>query len=136
MSDLHPQTTITFKQLEVLVGILLYASKLAAPARRFLNSTLAVKRCIPKKGNFTIPMEVLAELKWFVQFLPHYNGRAMIRLRTTPTVFMFTDASLVRGGAFIQDYTNLSFVTTNPPQLSFMLKLNLGKSLLHKVQLR
>ena len=110
---------INFKQLEVL----LYASKLAAPARRFLNSTLALKRCLPEKGNFAIPSEVVAELQWFIHFLPHYNGKAMIRSRTTPTIFMFTDASLVGGGAFVQDYTYFT-VKWPPPLLEWNLSIS------------
>ena len=105
---------INFKQLEVLIGKLLYASKLATPARRFLNSTLALKRCLPERGNFAIPSAVVAELQWFIHFLPHYNGKAMIRLRTTPTIFMFTDASLVGGGAFVQDYAYFAVKWPSP----------------------
>ena len=94
---------ITLKQLEVLLGKLIYASKLSNPAKRFLNTSLHFRRCIPDIGSHALPPGMVHDLKWFLQFLPAYNGRAIIRSRMCPTMFLFTDASMVGGGAIITD---------------------------------
>ena len=98
------ESSITLKQLEILLGKLIYASKLSNPAKRFLNRLLHFRRSISEKGKFLLTEGTKDDLKWFVKFLPSYNGRAIIRSRTAPTEFLYTDASLVGGGAFIADF--------------------------------
>ena len=46
VQDFVDKGTITLKQLEVILGKLIYASKLSNPAKRFLNRTLHFRRSI------------------------------------------------------------------------------------------
>ena len=67
------QGTITLHQLEVLIGKLTYASKLAEPARKFMNRLLHFRRIIPEKGSHGLPLGSQDDLKWFLKFLTVYN---------------------------------------------------------------
>ena len=109
------QGTITLKQVESLIGKLTYASKLSEPARKFMNRILNFRRNIPEIVSHNITWAMQEDLKWFLNFLHKYNCRALIRSRTQPTEFLFTDACLVGGGALLQDHAY--FAIKWPPHL-------------------
>ena len=95
---------ISLHDPESLLGKLLYSSKLANPARRFLNRTLQFRRSFASPRPKDIPQDVKEDLLWFRRFLPHYNGRAIIRSRLHPSQHLYSDASLVGGGAYIRGH--------------------------------
>ena len=96
--------SMSLHQVEVLLGKMLYTSKLATPARRFLNRLLQFRRTFQHTGHKIIPEGVKSDLAWFTKFLMIYNGQAMIRSRLQPSLHIYTDASLMVGGAYIKDY--------------------------------
>ena len=59
------RTTCTKRQLQSLLGLLLYVHKCVKPARAFLNRMLPLLRA----GH-----EFRRDLRWFEKFLPLYNG--------------------------------------------------------------
>ena len=95
---------ISLHDLESLLGKLLYSSKLANPAQRFLNRTLHFRRSFASPRPKDIPQDVKEDLHWFRRFLPHYNGRAISLSRLHPSQHLYTDTSLVGGGAYIRGH--------------------------------
>ena len=92
--------TINLRTLESLLGRLIYTSKLTLHARVFLNRTLYFRREFRTPAPLPIPPGVLEDLEWFANFLPRYNGFALIRSLVVPSTEVFTDACLVGGGGF------------------------------------
>ena len=57
---------ITLHELEVLLGKLLYSSKLATPARRFLNRALQLRRSFTRPGPLPVTPGFKEDLSWFI----------------------------------------------------------------------
>ena len=101
---------ITLHELEVLLGKLLYSSKLATPARRFLNRALQLRWSFTRPGPLPVTPGFKEDISWFINFLPTYNGQALIRSRVQASQHLYTDASLGGGGAYLK---NSSFLTVD-----------------------
>ena len=111
--DFLQKQTMSLRQVEVLLGKLLYSSKLADPARRFLNRLLQFCCDFSSNTYLPIPEGVKHDLRWFLRFLKVYNGRALIRSRLQPSLHLYTDASLLGGGAYIKDHQFMDVLWTN-----------------------
>ena len=94
------QSVIALRQLESLIGRLIYSSKLAIPAKQFMNRILHFRRTMTDTRPHPLPEGVHEDLQWFSRFLPLYNGFSLIRPRSIPSSEVFTDACLVGGGGF------------------------------------
>ena len=68
------KTTCTKRQLQSLLGLLLYVHKCVKPARAFLNRMLALLRAGHASEKIHLTPEFRRDLRWFVKFLPLYNG--------------------------------------------------------------
>ena len=64
----------TKKQLQSLLGTLLYVHKCIRPARCFLNHMLDVLRAAGNQPKIKLTDEFKRDLNWFDQFLLLYNG--------------------------------------------------------------
>ena len=62
------------KQLQSLLGSLLYISKCVRASRFFLNCLLEVLRSMEDRKQVPITLEAKRDFNWFIKFLPHYNG--------------------------------------------------------------
>ena len=62
------------KQLQSLLGSLLYISKCVRTSRFFLNRLLEVLRSMEDKKQVPITLEAQRDINWFIKFLPQYNG--------------------------------------------------------------
>ena len=62
------------KQLQSLLGSLLYVSKCVRSSRFFLNRLLDVLRSMEDKDQKKITMEAKRDINWFVKFISIYNG--------------------------------------------------------------
>ena len=67
----------TKRQLQSLLGTLLYIHKCVKPARCFLNRMLETLRNASNPARITLLDDFHRDLGWFDQFLPHYNGVSM-----------------------------------------------------------
>ena len=62
------------KQLQSLLGSLLYISKCVRTSRFFLNRLLEVLRSMEDHKQAPITLEARRDINWFTKFLPQYNG--------------------------------------------------------------
>ena len=65
------------KQLQSLLGLLLYIHKCVKPARCFLNRMLEVLRNAKNPQKIYLTPEFMRDIRWFSKFLPLYNGISM-----------------------------------------------------------
>ena len=87
---------ITKRQLQSLLGKLLYVHRCVTPARVFVNRRLNKLRTAT--GRIRMDEEMVKDLNWFIQFLTQFNGTVMFD--TCRAHFqVFVDASLTGMGA-------------------------------------
>ena len=72
------KNTISKKQLQSLLGKLLYLHKCVKPARIFVNRILATFRQNCHKNKIQISTEIKQDIQWFIRFLPQFNGSAIL----------------------------------------------------------
>ena len=68
------KTSCTKRQLQSILGMLLYVHKCVKPAHAFLNRMLALLRSGHTGQKITLTHEFKRDLRWFDKFLPLYNG--------------------------------------------------------------
>ena len=87
---------ISQKQLQGLLGKLLFILRCVLPARIFVNRPLNyLRKC---QGLIQMDTEMKQDLNWFVQFLEKFNGVVMFQ-DVRHTFDVFVDAALVGMGA-------------------------------------
>ena len=62
------------RELQSLLGSLLYASKCVRPARTFLNRMLQFLKSMEGNSSTRLTAEFFKDLKWFATFLKQFNG--------------------------------------------------------------
>ena len=87
---------ISKKQLQSLLGKLLYLHRCVAPARIFVNRLLNKLRAVT--GRVSVDEDMVKDLNWFIQFLTQFNGTVMFHT-SRPHHEVFVDASLTGMGA-------------------------------------
>ena len=65
------------RQLQSLLGTLLYVHKCVKPARYFLNRMLTTLRSVSNPTRVDLDQDFQRDLRWFHSFLPKYNGVSM-----------------------------------------------------------
>ena len=83
---------ITKKQLQSLLGYLLFVAKCVRPTRTFVSRLLEALRGATK-GYIIIDSAIRADLSWFIQFCSEWNGVGFISPRE-PTKVLLVDACL------------------------------------------
>ena len=83
---------ITRKQLQSLLGCLLFVAKCVRPARIFVSRMLAALKAT-KGDRIEINHQFRADLAWFVQFCAEWNGVGIIPPRA-PSRVLLVDACL------------------------------------------
>ena len=64
----------TKRQLQSILGLLLYVHKCVKPARVFLNRMLELLRTSHNTQRIVLTSDFKCDLRWFAKFLPLYNG--------------------------------------------------------------
>ena len=83
------------RELQSLIGSLLYIHKCVRPARLFVNRILATLREAPENGTFSLSQDFHRDVSWFNAFLPDFNGRVYFDKHSKPPINnLFVDASL------------------------------------------
>ena len=91
------KNTATKKQLQSLVGSLIYIHKCVKPARLFVNRILATLRESPEHGCIQLSQEFKKDIAWFNSFLVRFNGRTFFSKGfIQPITNIFLDACLYR----------------------------------------
>ena len=62
------------RQLQSILGFLLYVHKCVKPARVFLNRMLELLRAAQGRQKILLTPDFKRDLRWFAKFLPRYNG--------------------------------------------------------------
>ena len=68
----------TKRQLQSLLGKLLYITKCVRLSRPFLNRMLHLLRSSDKQTKITLTTDFRRDLNWFLEFIPKFNGKAFI----------------------------------------------------------
>ena len=96
-------STFTRRQLQSLLGELSFVTACVRPGRIFMSRLLNRLRSLPSKppSCFPVTRDMLSDIDWWLTFLSHFNGSAMIALRARDfhDVLFTSDSSLHRGGA-------------------------------------
>jgi hypothetical protein len=82
----------TRHELQVLLGKLFHAGKCCLAARLFVGRMLATLRSTLPSGSSTLSDSFRADLRWWRDMLPTYNGRLLIQ-RVRPTVAIYLEVS-------------------------------------------
>ena len=100
--DWYSKTKASKRQLQSLVGQLLYIHKCVRSARVFVNRILDTLRKIPDKGNIVLSDEFRKDILWFIKFVKEFNGIVYYKKSIQPPIeYMTLDASLSgMGGNF------------------------------------
>ena len=70
------KTTCTKRELQSLLGKLLYITKCVKSSRFFLNRMLDLLRSSSKQEKIVISTDFRRDLNWFTNFVPKFNGTA------------------------------------------------------------
>ena len=73
------------RQLQSILGLLLYVHKCVKPARVFLNRMLELLRFAQDRQKILLTPEFKRDLRWFAKFLPTYNGVSLYDHRKVDT---------------------------------------------------
>ena len=68
----------TKRELQSLLGKLLYITKCVRISRPFLNRMLDLLRNADKLSKIALTVDFKRDLNWFLEFLPKFNGKAFI----------------------------------------------------------
>ena len=109
----------TKRQLQSLLGTLLYVHKCVKPARYFFNRMLGTLRNVSNPARVELNQDFQRDLGWFQKFLPLYNGVSMYQHAKSQSILEL-DACLTglggRWGNFVyhlpieRGYANLDIV--------------------------
>ena len=92
------KNSCTKRQLQSLLGSLLYVSKCVRSSRFFLNRLLELLRSMEDKGQKKLTVEARRDINWFLKFLPTFNGVTLFDQRPVDGAIQL-DASLQGLGA-------------------------------------
>ena len=97
----------TRHQLQVILGHLNHAARCVQPARLFMRRLLELLRDCPITAHSRHPTArgARADASWWINYLAEWNGVSMIlpsRWDSTETLTLYTDATLVMGGAYFE----------------------------------
>jgi hypothetical protein len=103
LEDMLSRKSVPFRSLEKLVGKLSFVAQIISGGRTFLRRLFdAYPRS--RRGKITITNSMRADLKWWHQFLPIWNGLMKMRPDAGRRRFAFTsDASNAACGGASQD---------------------------------
>ena len=86
----------TKRELLSLIGLLAFASKVVKPGRMFLRRLIDLSTTVDSLNHFIyLNLEARGDINWWQQFLPEWNGLAIIHPTpiTAIDLKLFTDAS-------------------------------------------
>ena len=99
------QKYLSKNKFQELIGKLLYIQKTVKPARIFVNRILATFRGASHKQKIYLDRDFHADIDWYIQFLPPFNGITFIGKNVVDDMqSLFLDASLTGMGAVWRDH--------------------------------
>ena len=98
VSKVHSSNYISKKQLQSILGQLLFVAKCVRPARTFVSRLLTALRGAKDPNKIDVTPDMRKDLQWFKQFCEEWNGVAVIT-KKAPTKTILVDACLSGVGA-------------------------------------
>ena len=90
----------TRREIQSIIGKLLHIAKCVKPARLFIGRMLCTLRRAPDRGRISLDADFRQDIKWFLDFLPSYNGVSVMKhLEMLPDHEIYLDACLTGCGA-------------------------------------
>ena len=91
----------SLQQLQSLIGKLSFVTNCVRAGRIFISRLIEKIGLFHEKQHIVVDDQIKADLRWWKQFLPVFNGMGILWLYdyTQPDSFIASDASLVGGGA-------------------------------------
>ena len=95
----------TRQELQALLGKLHFVTNCVRPGRVFVSRLLNFLRSIPENGKVKLTEEVKKDIRWWLKFMPTYNGVSMMPWQqwSEPDEVLSTDACLTGCGAWVFD---------------------------------
>lgn len=96
----------TKRELLSLIGSLSFACKCVKPGRMFLRRLITLSTKVTSLSHhISLNAEARADIQWWIDFLPTWNGVSYIQSEPTSSVAMqlYTDASNIGMGGFLGD---------------------------------
>lgn len=99
LNGFKSRSTCTAKELQSLIGKLMFASRVVRAGRVFTNRMLALRRAHPSshgKDTIVLPPGFKKDVHWWLLFLPQWNGVSILgdlQWRTSHQLHLYTDAS-------------------------------------------
>ena len=107
------QDQMSKRELQTLLGKLLYISRCLRGSRIFLNRMLQLLRDHHHTNSIILTQEFRYDLLWFLRFLRHFNGVVVFR-RGPVSQTVYVDATLTRiGGIGAHEHTQLKSHSTS-----------------------
>ena len=97
VSDITKARSITKKQLQSVLGLLLHVAKCVHPARLFVSRLLEALRAA-HHNTIKVSEEMKADFRWFTEFCGQWNGKSYIPA-VQPAREIYVDACLSGIGA-------------------------------------
>ena len=112
--QLEEKTHMNRRQVQSVTGKINHLAKACRPARLFMSRILAYLRGHPKHRR-PISTGTRADLKWFLNYLPSFNG-VMTIPSPAPTMIIEVDSCMMGGGRAQPDPVLLLRVLTAGPR--------------------
>ena len=101
LRQFHKRRTVTFRQLQSLIGLLNFACSVVVPGRAFLRRLIDLTKGLKKAyHHIRLNKDARHDIKLWLTFLDNFNGRAFFlsdRWETSATLQLFTDAAGSKG---------------------------------------
>ena len=95
------RTHASRKDLQKLIGHLLYLHRCIEPSRLFVNRILQVLRNCPPGGKTQLKDAFFRDIQWFRTFMHNFNGITKIHDQPNKCTHLYVDACLTGIGAFV-----------------------------------
>ena len=92
--------TVTKRKLLSLIGKLSFVTNCVRAGRVILSRLIGELPHATETKAITVSVEMLKDIKWWLQFMEHYNGISLLWLQDClqPNLWLATDACLTGGG--------------------------------------
>ena len=113
-NEMFLRDRITKRELQTLLGKLLYISRCVRGARMYINRLLALLRSHHTHTHITPDEGFYLDLCWFIAFLKHFNGVVTFRKQSVSEM-VFVDATLTGIGG---SWGKRAYSTSIPSEIS------------------
>ena len=105
---------ISCRQLQLVLGLMSFITTCVRPGRIFISALLNALRGLQHSGLAPVTPEIRSDIRWWLCFLPRYNGVSLIPPPTYLSDVLFTYACATGAGGHFQ---HQCFHVTFPPAI-------------------